>query len=597
MISSKPQHLFRLRWADMKQSVAMALCAQSGTEDRIKNAADAAERNFGVTERRNPQSRAGTTRTLGAGDPALDICNGAVSLQIFGELHLKDRPRLEATLRRTKTAREAAEAVIAQAWGSYVAFVADQNGMFALGDPSGAVPLFIARSHDLQVASTRLTPAFLKAAGLTWNIDIDAVAKLLASPAAPAFLSGLSGVEIVTPGHLVSLRNATDSRPIWVPREIARRRKVLTPDVLASVLDDVLEALASNRRIGVELSGGLDSSIVFSSLASLGFRPKPFNFATSGRGGDEAHFATDVADRWDTSLYRCSSADALPCYSAFDALAQGVQPVVHGLDSVFARARQDLIDREQIDIIMTGQGGDSLFFNIPTRLVAADRCREMGIRSLFQPNTIDDARRVKGSVWSVLAATLGKRTKDDRGDHDWLTPHLLGPAAAPALRDPLPVHPWLLECADLPPAKALHLMVLAHCQVFHGDRLFAPTATMVHPLLTQPLLEIALACSTYVLQSGSRDRGLARETFKARLPLSVLSRRNKGEASDHYARAILCNRDWLLDRLLHGRLVEAGLLNPRAIEAAMSIDAIRLGTDYRAFLQYASMESWMRNWC
>ncbi|WP_457351686.1 asparagine synthase-related protein [Sphingomonas sp. UYP23] len=580
----------------MRNPTAIAFKAQSGMDDRVQVIVQAAERCLGATERRQGQPCPELSRTMSTNDPVLAICTGALSMRVFGRLHCRDPRRIEEKVKGCLSVVEAARLLVDQAWGSYVAFLADPDGLYALRDPSGAVPLFVARTGDVQMASTRITQAFLKAVGLDWRVDLDAVGRLLASPAAPAYLSGLVDVEIVVPGQLVAIAQEPVSHTIWHPAEFARGSKALAPETLAAAVDDVIGTLAGSGRVGVELSGGLDSSIVFSSLAHLGHQPKPFNFATAGKGGDEAHFAEDVANRWNIPLYRCASASALPEYRALEGLEHGVQPTVHGLDSVFAQARQDLVDRERVDMIMTGQGGDSLFFNIPTRLVAADRRRDLGIGSLLAASTLDDARRVKGSIWSVLAAAFGRRIADDQGDGNWLTPHLLGPAAAGFLGDLPPVHPWLQACSELSPAKMLHLTVLTHCQIFHGERLFAPTVPMVHPLLAQPLVELALACPTYVLQAGSRDRALARETFRERLPQSVLLRRNKGEASDHYARAILSNRDWLRSYLLDGRLVKAGLLNSVAVEKSMAPDAIRLGTDYRAFLQYASMESWLRHW-
>jgi asparagine synthase (glutamine-hydrolysing) len=579
----------------MKHLSHTSLSATATGGEGLRDVEQAAANVFGAPEQRRWMDGVRTSRTWSTSAPALSI-GGGVDVQVFGELRCENARRVSDALSVVTTAAEAAEVLVRRTWGAYVAFIHDSDGLFAFRDPSGAIPLYLARNRDLQIASTHLTPAFLKAAGVGWEIDTHIVAKLLGSPPAPAYLSGLEGIEIATPGELVGLAPAGRRRKIWCPVDIASRNTVVAPNVLAATLDCVLGHLAGNGRIGVELSGGIDSSIVCSSLGHLGASPKPFNFATSGKGGDEAHFAADVARKWDAHLHRFSSGGDYPDYRGFEGFEHGVQPSLHGLDSLFARARQQLVDCEDVDMVMTGQGGDSLFFNIPTRLIAADRRLDLGTHSVFAASTVGDARRVRGSVWSVIAAAFGRRTVEDQGDRQWLTPHLLGPAAAAALGEPLPEHPWLDDRGRLPPAKAMHLTVLAHCQIYYGGRLFPSSVPVIHPLLTQPMLELALACPTYELQFGSRDRGLARKAFGARLPQSVLSRRNKGEASDHYARAILKNRDWLLDFLLDGELVQAGLLKRDALEQAMTPDAIHLGTDYRAFVQYASVESWMRYW-
>lgn len=537
-----------------------------------------------------------STRTITAQKAKLSFSGRGLTLQVFGDLHGFDEATLRQRLEHAESAAEAAAALVKDAWGGYVAFLEDRSGSFVLRDPSGAVPLYVARIERLQLASTHITPTFLRAAGLSWQIDVPAVAKLLANPPAAGYLSGLSEIEIAEPGRLISMKDRSGSRTIWSPSAIARRRETLEPAQLSSTLDTVLGTMARQSSVGVELSGGFDSSVVFSSLARLGNDPKPFNFATSGKGGDETRFARDAADKWGIPLHTFSSASKLPDYRAFDAADHGVQPVLHGLDSVFAHARQRLVDKEKVDRVMTGQGGDALFFRLPSRLVALDRRRELGIASLLARSTLDDARRVNGSIWSVLTTAMGRRTGHDSPELDWTMSHLLGDAATDHLTGPQPKHPWLNDCDDLSPGKYFHLMMLSHCQLFHGPRLFAPSVPMMHPLLTQPLIELTLACPTYILQSGPLDRGLAREAFRERLPTSVLHRRSKGEASDHYARAILHNRDWLLNHLLGGRLAAIGLVDPVVVERALDPGSMRLGTDYRAFVQYASIESWMRYW-
>ena len=537
-----------------------------------------------------------STRIMTSRKPALATQGLDVTVLVFGMLYSGDPVRLERTIRDATGAIEAAEALTNLAWGSYVAFLQDRRGSYAFRDPSGALPLHIARFEHLEFASTAITPSLLRKAGLSWRIDHAAVAKLLANPPAAGYLSAIAEVEIVVPGRLVSLNGRRDCHTVWSPGAVARRRRELPADALSDKLDDVLTRLTKKATTGVELSGGFDSSVVFSSLAKLDLAPKPFNFATVGKGGDEVHFARDVAARWGLPLRTYSSGTELPSYCTFDAADHGVQPILHGLDSVFAKARQDMINAECLDQVMTGQGGDALFFRLPTRLVAADRRREMGLSSLFARSIVDDARRVNGSIWSVLTTAFGRRTGDDRPQLEWTMSHLLGTAATEHLSGPQPRHPWLEDCDDLPPAKVFHLMMLSHCQLFHGGRLFAPTVPVIHPLLTQPLVEMTIACPTYLLQRGPTDRGLAREAFRDRLPHSVLHRRSKGEASDHYARAVLDNVDWLKCHLLEGRLRDARLLNAVAIEQATKPNEMRLGTDYRAFVQYASIESWMRYW-
>ncbi|UZK67854.1 asparagine synthase-related protein [Sphingomonas sp. M1-B02] len=481
-------------------------------------------------------------------------------------------------------------------WGSYVALLGDGADAFVLRDPSGGVPLFVLGGRGITIAATALTPRLLRAAGLPPDPDLNNVAHVLAHPPAAAHLSLLKGISIVTPGDAVLLAEPERRETVWSPASIAATPQPLTPGDILATLDAVTGKFATDKLTGVELSGGFDSSSVFASLAATGRRMRPFNVATASSAGDERNFARSVAARWSTPLREFEAGAALPDYGPLLDLHHEVQPALTGLDSVFAAARETFAAEEKLDLVMTGQGGDALFFQLPTRLVAVDRLQAQGLRGLAVTKLRDDAVRSGSSIWSVAATAMGVRMEADRDALPPLTPHLLGHVSLGALQRPAPTHPWLSQGGKLPPAKRRHLMMLANSQLVHGPRLFHPSAPLHHPLLAQPLVERLLACPVHLLAKGPLDRGLARDAMRDRLSEAVLHRRSKGEASDHYARAVLHNRDWLLSVLLDGALARAGLIDRQAVEQALQIEQIAISTDYRAFAVYACLEAWLRYW-
>ncbi|WP_164523352.1 asparagine synthase-related protein [Sphingomonas koreensis] len=299
------------------QAFICATAGSSGSLDAIGRAAAI----MGARELGNCGNEPQPSRIWATDPAALSIERESLLVIVCGELRCSDRPALETALRRATSAVQVAERLSGQAWGSYVAFIREGNRFFVFRDPSGATPLYVARSLNSQIASTTLTPALLAAAGHRARIHEPNVAKLLASPPAPAFLSSLEGVDIVTAGELVGVNLPAQRHKIWSPGEIASRKAPLAPEQLVDTLDQVLAELAGDSRIGVELSGGLDSSIVCTSLAQLGLDPKPFNVATSGKGGDETPFANDVAAHAGVALHRFKSDSALPDYSSFEGLA------------------------------------------------------------------------------------------------------------------------------------------------------------------------------------------------------------------------------------------------------------------------------------
>jgi asparagine synthase (glutamine-hydrolysing) len=520
---------------------------------------------------------------------------GSATIRVVGQVHGRSA-RSSGAGADPGTPQGVARSLLTGWWGRYVAVIETTEGALALRDPSGAAPLLRASSEHLTVICSELTPELMASGRLDRSLDLTAIAHILARPPAAGHLSPLASVDIIAPGAAVSLDPREPPAQLWSPAAIASSPRVVSPSEILATVDASVQALARGRRVGVELSGGLDSSMVLASAAAGGCPVHAFNVATTAAGGNELRFAQAAARHVGVELIELGTQGKLPDYQPLASRAHGVRPFMHGLDSVFARARERLVARTAVDAVITGQGGDSTFLRLPTRLVAADRLHSEGLRALALAKLSDDATRAQASIWSVAATALGYRSPDDRAGTATLTPHLLGGAAHAALGRPVATHPWLREASRLPPAKHRHLMALVHSQLVNGARLFESSVPLLHPLMMQPLLELVVACPAHVLAQGPLDRGLVRAAMSDRLPSLVLRRRGKGEASDHYARAVHQNLEWLRQLLLDGMLASASLIDRDAVEAALRPDALRLDTDYRAFPVYASLEAWLRYW-
>jgi len=118
----------------------------------------------------------------------------------------------------------------------------------------------------------------------------------------------------------------------------------------------------------------------------------------------------------------------------------------------------------------------------------------------------------------------------------------------------------------------------------------------VHPLWSQPLLELALRIPTYVLTSQGWDRALARRAFAADLPQEIVARRTKG-VLDYYAKRILRrNLGFARELLLDGMLVKRGLLDRKALEEVLSGRPTAIESPVVELFDYVSTEAWLRHW-
>ncbi len=401
-------------------------------------------------------------------------------------------------------------------WGSYVAVLPGGESPAVLQDPSGGIPAHSLEAEGLTLVTDYLTPALARAAGLAITIDHGAVAATLMGTAAATHLPLVTGIRPLIAGRLRTFGDTMRDVAVWSPAVLAGQTEPDPGGALRSAVDLATRALAEGTMV-MQLSGGLDSAVVLASLRAAGHQPLAFNYATEATGGDEREQARAVAVYCGTELVTHHDTD-FPDFARIADAPQGAAPCVFGLDDLFEHA----VDRAAASVgatsIWTGQGGDAVFFQPATPLVAVDRSRALGWRALGSGALVDDARRLGASIWRPLCAVVADHWRNTTIPYTPLAPHLLtSDALAAAARYP-DRHPWLAGGA-MPPAKTMQTMMLANCQIFHHRRA-SGRGRLIHPLLTQPVIEAALRIPSYVL-AAAISTGLWRA---GRLPIACQRR-------------------------------------------------------------------------
>ena len=145
-------------------------------------------------------------------------------------------------------------------------------------------------------------------------------------------------------------------------------------------------------------------------------------------------------------------------------------------------------------------------------------------------------------------------------------------------------------------AKRRQILGLVQGVGLHGPSLQTQAAAVIHPLLSQPVVEACLALPTHQLALGRRDRGLARRAFGDRLPSTILDRRSKGEMTAFYGRMIADGLDVLRPWLLEGRLAAMGLIDREGAEALLTRESLAWRGGYVDIMVTAAIEGWVRTW-
>jgi asparagine synthase (glutamine-hydrolysing) len=214
--------------------------------------------------------------------------------------------------------------------------------------------------------------------------------------------------------------------------------------------------------------------------------------------------------------------------------------------------------------LLTGHGGDSLFFQHPTPVIAADRSFP---RTDFQAYAAL-AKWSRESMWTIAGHALGlpllrqaRLPENDaivalpvRGNHR------------------LPASEWAGDTHGLLPAKRMQIAAIATDRSVIAPSWRSRALTVVHPLLSQPVIEWAMATDIFALTEGKRDRALARKAFAADLPASIVDRMGKGVLAHFFGRCLSASVPFLCTFLLDGLLVRHGVIDAARLEAMLDRD-------------------------
>jgi asparagine synthase (glutamine-hydrolysing) len=272
----------------------------------------------------------------------------------------------------------------------------DTTGTLLLArDRFGIKPLYVV-VDDEGVAFGSELKALLRLPGLDRRLDWDALEQYFQFGYIPAPYSPFAAVRKLEPGHSLVWRRdgSCQDRRYWdIPVGIERPRT--SPEEVLEWIDESVSAhLVSDVPLAVFLSGGLDSSAVFSSMAMTGVRPHAFTARYHGSGAqsaDESHLAQELVTRYGARL---TVVDVEPKVTDL------LEPIMYALDEPHAdeSAIPSWLLSQRVaaeyKVILSGTGGDELF---------AGYRRHLGLLASEWYTALPAAAR---SLLSVLAARI-----------------------------------------------------------------------------------------------------------------------------------------------------------------------------------------------
>lgn len=490
--------------------------------------------------------------------------------------------------------------LIARFWGRFIGVLFGENDQLAcvLRDPSGAYECVTWTQDGLTLVCSSADDWLIGRLRPPWRINVERLHQALYCLVTGTGELLLDGPTALEPGTLQPFPLTRHAEAIWRPADVARRSLEAAPspdeagEQIRSAIDEAVAGLSSlPGPLAAEVSGGLDSSIVASSLVR--HAPEGVHLWLNAYG------ATPESDErtYVEALGRVLGFDPSVVPHATGvmnddwrrAMSGDFRPGLNALDHPQDRAWAGRISDAGAVAVMTGKGGDSILFQAATTDVFTDLWQARGWRALGYPDLTELAAGNEISVWTMIRAAWRRpfATSDAlMRDHPLLSP----------LREDAAVHPWLVDLEDFGPSKVFHIAGVADSVSHHGPSCLNRTIDVRHPLCAQPVIEACLALPTSLLTIGGRDRGLARRAFRERLPAAVVDRRSKGEMTRIYGRMILDNLHFLRPWLIDGRLAALGVINRQAAEIELTPEALIWRGHYAVILTAAALEGWVRLW-
>lgn len=529
----------------------------------------------------------------------------------------------DSPARRTALTARSCEAILASrgrwlienCWGNYVAFMRDAGSgtVRVLKDPTGSLPCFTTRSDNVAVCFSQVGDC-VELGLRRFTIDREYLhARVLGFNDLQR--NPLEGVEQVRRGECVELDPAAEplvrsSRAYWNPFTfVGGESAIEDPAHAAAAMRATVRSCTQTLSAGHasllhRLSGGLDSSIVAGCLGRASTQPRITcytYFNPEGRS-DERPWARLAAEHTGFEHVECP---IVPTNVPLTELVRP-RPATEPLPLLAYLLRSTIEHRlaaeRKATAVFTGDGGDSGFCSDSFPYAVTDYLRRHGPRPAALRLASEVALRTERSTWAVLLSStrhwlFGAKMSEQ------LPALLMGSRLVSAqLRDARTIpdnypHPWFGELRHVPWDLIRRLGVLVSTPEFYNVTDAAQAEPeVVSPLYAQPAVELFLRIPIHVHAEGGRDRGLARRAFAREVPEPILQRLWKDRAPGFHSEVLLRNLDLVREILLDGVLVNEGLLDRAAVEAALAAGPSKTDVLPVEIYRHLDVEVWARYW-
>ncbi|HEV2122240.1 MAG TPA: asparagine synthase-related protein [Chloroflexota bacterium] len=489
-------------------------------------------------------------------------------------------------------------------WGSYLAAAVPSGDahLVLARDPVGLGCGFIAHVNAGAIFGSQLSDV-VHLLGAEPSINWSQLVTWISHGYLPSDATAIQGIMQVPAGTaLIIGREGSRQSTYWHPAAIASERRTVEADSVREAFRSCVTAwIGQAPKVYVDLSGGLDSSAIAWAASSSG-RPVSAGYIDYGMmaAADELPYARQVADQFDIQLERISGIEVLPLAPARQSLLRLNAPTSHILQARLNEVQSELAGTGSVSLC--GGGGDQAFYarlEMPWQL--HDHLAQGTIGRYFGQLAVA-SRREGIPLVKLISATVGSEL------YRWFRPASLCNHVTLTVSPPA----WLRaehRCSEdcsrhaarqitrggrrLPAGKLRHAIELGF-SVGMVDREYRPS--LEYPMLSQPLVELALSTPLHELISSDQDRILFRNAMHGVLPAAVVARQEKGDYTGMYQLGLQRYFAHARELIMDGRAAALGIVDGPQAVAELRVAALGHSVELWPLLHLLSVELWCRSW-
>jgi asparagine synthase (glutamine-hydrolysing) len=455
-------------------------------------------------------------------------------------------------------------------WGRYTIVLCDDSSITLFRDPQGLATLFTTTYKEGILFSSELAVLY-EMVEEKLELDWTYLASFVGGAHHITSRTPFIGVTEVFPGYAVTIspRKSPISMPFWEPTDLLLApRQPVDEEALIDTFSTCSAAWTQGcSTIGLELSGGIDSSSVLMMLkkvSSENQKIKCYNFFHPAiASSDEREHAKKVAQICDVELECIDLSNYLP-FTLFPTEKTDKPSsflLDHALNQEIERRAQEYDSIE----LMCGQGGDHLFMASPSLESPADYFLEQGIKGIT-PKIQDLSAYYRMPLIQVVSKTV---TALARYYARRLPPIELFLEPTPWMKKAFKAKldktifkvPFWEKLKSLPPAKVHHALAIYQAILYidRGHKL--PTRPIINPLLSQPLVEAALSIPTYHMYADGYDRIPFRRAMYRFQKNDYIWRKHKGETSGILILGLNARFNEVCELVIEGKFAQEHLID------------------------------------